>query len=68
MFPVPYSVDEELYTLIKIVANGKKGGEGGLCRLSLFCEDTNKGIQNGDQNIFLALFIQTTPLLIWFWR
>ena len=56
MLSVLDSIDGELYKLIKIVANGKRGegGEGvSLTSITFLRRQTNKGIQNGGQkNIF----------------
>ena len=55
MLPVFDSIDVELYKLIKIVANGKRGRGRGGCFFAVYHflrRQTNKGIQNGDQNNF----------------
>ena len=69
MLSVLDSIDGELYKLIKIVANGKRGrGRGGgfFDVYHFLRRQTNKGIQNGGQKNIFKVYSSSQPALLIF--
>ena len=61
MLPVPYSIDEELYKLIKIVANGKK--KGGDFTFLQNINETNLFLLQGIAKAKVEFFCPLHPVL-----